>query len=170
MTLVPPVSDGGSPITGYTVVSDPPGGIDGDAGTTALVHTVTGLTNGTPYTFTVTATNAVGPGPASLASNSVTPATVPDAPPAPVAVGGDTLATVTVAPPVSDGGSPITGYTVISDPPGGIDGDAGTTALVHTVTGLTNGTPYTFTVTATNSVGTGAASAASNVVTPNPPS
>lgn len=169
VTFVAPASDGGSPITGYTVISDPPGGIDGDAGTTGLVHTVTGLVNGTPYTFTVTAINLVGTSAASKASNSVTPATVPGAPSAPVAVGGDSSAIVTLVPPVSDGGSPITGYTVISDPAGGIDGNAGTTALVHSITGLTNGTPYTFTVTATNSVGAGAASAASNIVTPNPP-
>ena len=36
--------------------------------------TVTGLTNGDSYTFTVLATNVLGAGPESLASNPVTPA------------------------------------------------------------------------------------------------
>jgi hypothetical protein len=39
--------------------------------------TVTGLSNGTSYTFTVRATNAIGTGPASAASNSVTPVAPP---------------------------------------------------------------------------------------------
>ena len=38
-----------------------------------LSATVTGLTNGTAYTFTVKATNATGTGPASTASGAVTP-------------------------------------------------------------------------------------------------
>ena len=37
---------------------------------------MTGLTNGTAYTFTVTATNAVATGPASAASNSITPSAI----------------------------------------------------------------------------------------------
>ncbi len=166
VTFVAPTDSGGSAITGYTVTSLPAGGVDSDAGSLALSHVITGLTSGTPYTFTVTAANSSGTGPASAPSNSVALPTVPTAPLAPVAVGGDASATVTFVAPLSDGGSPITGYTVTSDPAGGIDDDAGTTGLVHNISGLVNGTPYTFTVTATNLVGASAASKASNEVTP----
>jgi len=55
-------------------------------------------------------------------------------------------------------------YKVISSP--GVFTAIGTTSPI-TTTGLTNGTTYTFTVTATNSFGTGAASVSSNTVTPN---
>jgi hypothetical protein len=58
-------------ITGYTVTSSP-GGITATGSSSPI--TVTGLTTGTAYTFTVRATNATGTGPASAASNSVTPA------------------------------------------------------------------------------------------------
>jgi hypothetical protein len=53
-------ASGGSAITGYTVTSNPAGGVDSDAGSTALLHTVAGLTNGTVYTFTVLVTCPVG--------------------------------------------------------------------------------------------------------------
>ena len=81
--------------------------------------------------------------------------TYPDAPTGVAAMAGNTQATVTFTAPVNDGGSAITGYTVTSIPGGGTDSNAGSTALSHIVTGLTNGTPYTFVVTATNLVGPG---------------
>jgi hypothetical protein len=161
-----PSSNGGSPITGYTVTSNPAGGTDSNAGTTSTSHVVTGLTNGTAYTFTVVATNAAGAGPASAPSSSVTPRTVPDAPTSASASPGNLKATVTFTAPSSDGGSAITGYTVTSNPAGGVDSNGGSTSTSHLITGLTNGTAYTFTVVAMNAAGASAASAASNSVTP----
>jgi hypothetical protein len=145
-------------------VTSSPGGFTGTG--TASPITVTGLTNGTVYTFTVTATNAIGTGLASAASNSITPAavTVPGAPTIGAATtAGEAQATVSFTAPASNGGSAILHYTATSSP-GGFTGTG--TASPITVTGLTNGTPYTFTVTATNAIGTGLASAASNSVTP----
>jgi hypothetical protein len=65
-----PASDGGSPVTSYTVTSAPDGVT---CVTTGSGCSVSPLTNGTPYTFTVVANNAVGPSPASDPSNEVTP-------------------------------------------------------------------------------------------------
>jgi hypothetical protein len=98
--------------------------------------------------------------------SALTQATVPAPPIIGVAFPGNAQATVTFTPPASDGGSVITGYTVTSSPAGGIDIDAGTTSLSHQIDGLINGTSYTFTVTATNAVGTSEPSVASNSVTP----
>ena len=86
---------------------------------------------------------------------------------APTAITGTrssaTSATVSWTAPGTDGVAPISGYTVKSS-----GGQTCTTAgtVTCTVTGLTTGTAYTFTVTATNSVGTGPSSVASNSVTP----
>ena len=75
---------------------------------------------------------------------------------------GDTQASIYFSPPVSDGGSPITGYSVSSS--------LGTTApslsIPITISGLTNNTPYTFTVTALNANGLGTPSTPSYSVTP----
>jgi hypothetical protein len=159
-----PPFDGGSPITQYTVTASP-GGATATVDGSTLSTNVTGLTNGTSYTFTVTATNAIGTGPASAPSNSVTPATTPDAPTNVSATGGVSSAQVSWSAPGFNGGSPITQYTVTSSP-GGITATVNGSTLTANVTGLTNGTTYTFTVTATNAVGTGPASSASNQVTP----
>ena len=76
-----PASDGGSAIVGYTVTASPGGRTCTTTG--AISCTVTGLTNGTAYTFTVTATNATGTSAASADSSAVTPAAAPT-PPAPI--------------------------------------------------------------------------------------
>jgi hypothetical protein len=87
----------------------------------------------------------------------------PDAPTIGTATGGNTTASVTFTAPSNVGGSAITGFTVISSP-SGITG-TGTSSPV-TVSGLTNGTAYTFKVLATNSYGNSVLSSASNSVTP----
>ena len=154
-----PVSDGGSVISQYTVTSSPDGITATTSGTSV---TVTGLTNGTSYTFAVTATNSVGTGSASGASSAVVPATVPGSPTAVSAVGGNAQATVSWTAPTFNGGSAITQYMVTSSP-GNLT--ATTTGVSATVTGLTNGTQYRFEVTATNSEGNSLASNPSNAVT-----
>jgi hypothetical protein len=88
--------------------------------------------------------------------------TKPDAPTGVTATsGGDASTTVSWTAP-SDGGSPITLYTATSN--AGQTCSSATTSC--SVTGLTNGTSYTFTVTATNSIGTSDPSSASSAATP----
>jgi len=110
-----PESTGGTPIKGYTVTATPGG--DTCETKSALTCVVRDLVNGTDYTLTVTATNAVGTGAASEPSATVTPATVPSAPTGLAADPGDGQVTVSWAAPAT-GGSPITGYTVTATPGG----------------------------------------------------
>jgi titin len=159
VTWTAPSNTGGKPVLLYTVIASP-GGKETEVTTTTA--TVTGLTNGTSYTFTVLATNAIGASAFSEFSNAVTPSTRPEAPTDVVAVRGDGQATITWTAP-SDGGNPITGYRVVSNP-GGIE--VTSTTATATVTGLTNGTNYAFTVFASNVVGESVASHSSNLVMP----
>ncbi|MEI8051122.1 MAG: fibronectin type III domain-containing protein [Actinomycetes bacterium] len=167
----------GSAITGYTVtatdVSNQGSATSKSTCTTngATTCTISGLTNGDAYSFDVTATNGVGVSPASASSALVTPAGPPGAPTNVAGRPGDARVAVVWSPPNSNG-SAITGYDVtaqdVTDSNSSTNGATCTTtgATICTFTGLTNGDSYTFTVTATNGVGTGASSASSAQVTP----
>jgi len=87
----------------------------------------------------------------------------PSAPTGLSAVAGDGEATLTWTPPSA--GAPITNYTVVASP-GGATTTVSAVVPAATITGLTNGTAYTFTVAATNAIETGPASTASAAVTP----
>ena len=69
-----PPPNGGFPVTGYTVRAAP-GGQSCTWSSGPLSCTVNGLTNGTAYTFSVVATNLIGPSPVSASSSAVTPVT-----------------------------------------------------------------------------------------------
>jgi hypothetical protein len=164
-----PGSDGGSPITGYDVTRYAAGlapvttSVVG-AGTEA---TISGLANGTTYTFRVAATNAIGTSAQSADSNPVTPRRLPDAPTSVSATAGAGQATVNWSTPASDGGSPITGYAVTRYVAGVAQGTNNVGAVTQTIVGgLTNGTTYTFRVAAKNIAGTGPESTNSNAVIP----
>jgi len=162
-----PLTDGGLPITGYTVtpyVADSPQTPQTFPGTSTSA-VATGLTNGTMYTFTVNAVDANGAGPPSDPSASVTVG-VPSAPGAVSAVSsGSGRAALTWLAPTSTNGAKITAY-ILAPFLGGVPQPQqlvppGTTG---TATGLTNGYDYTFEVAAMSNRGTGAFSAPTDPV------
>ena len=149
-----PASTGGSPITGYVATASPGGST---CSATSAGCTVTALANGTAYSFTVVASNAVGPGSASngLSATPVAPASVPGAPTLNSATAGVASVALSWSAPASNGGSTVIDYTATASPGGAICTTAG---LGCTVSGLSNGVSYSFTVTARNAIGSGGAS------------
>ena len=135
---------------GGTTFSDIPNSAHGQ--TNATGYTVTGLTNGTEYTFKLRARNNSGEGAASTAT--ATPRAPPDAPDGLSATAGDGQVTLSWT---NWGDNTIWKYQVSTD--GGsnytdINGSSWTTTT-HTVTGLSNGTQYTLALRAVNAYGNG---------------
>jgi hypothetical protein len=137
---------------------------------------VGGLCAQVAYTITLTASNAVGTGLASAASNPVValPAQVPAAPLITSVLGRTASLLVSWSAPDDDGGSPITGY-VLSATAGTqtVTVDRSASAIQATVTGLTNATLYSLQLLASNAVGNSPPAAGSGTPTaaypPGPP-
>ncbi|UCD92566.1 MAG: right-handed parallel beta-helix repeat-containing protein [Methanobacteriota archaeon] len=153
-----PSSDGGSPITNYTIYrGTTPGGetLLTTVGN-VLNHTDTGLTNGITYFYQVAAVNSIGEGPRSSEANA-TPSYLPSSPEKIQTSPANQEVKLDWNPPSSNGGSSVTNYRIYR---GDISG--GETFLVeignittHSDTGLTNGQTYYYQVSAVNGVGEG---------------
>ncbi|MFL6239147.1 MAG: fibronectin type III domain-containing protein [Actinomycetes bacterium] len=148
-----PSDDGGAPIQNYTATATPHGGgtpMNGDvSGTTA---TFAGLTNGTLYDVTITATNPVGT--SSAGTTSGTPYTTPGAPASVHRVAGNRSVTVTWTAPSDNGGNTVTGYKLTAQP-GNLSVTVGASVHSHQFTGLTNDVPLHVNVATTNQAGDG---------------
>ncbi len=152
----------GNPISGYTVTSSPGGYTCTTSG--ELTCAVTGLTNGTAYTFSAVANSVSGNSATSNPSAAVTPCTTPGTPTSLEATPGESAMTLSWTAPTSNGGVALTDYTVqyreLNAPTWTTLADATSTVTTATVTGLTVGTTYEFRVAALNAVGSGSYTAA----------
>jgi hypothetical protein len=137
---------------------------------TSSTYTLVDADVGNPIRCVVTGTNSYGNSSANSNSTANVSPSVPGSPTIGTATAtGESTATVSFTAPASNGGSTILSYTATSSP-GSLTGtltQAGSGTI--SVIGLTPSTSYTFTVTATNSLGTGNPSAASNSITTNAP-
>ncbi|MCY9591144.1 S-layer homology domain-containing protein [Paenibacillus chitinolyticus] len=138
--------------------------LQGETNATLNIPVVSQGMNG--YKYRVVVSGTVGQ-PVTSTEAVLTVYTVPSEPTNVTATAGDGQAVVSFTAPVSDGGTAITGYEVTASPG---DKVVSGTASPITVTGLANGTAYTFTVKALNAAGGSAASVPSNSVTPYAPS
>ena len=157
---------GDAPVS-YLVVSGAlPPGITLNTSTGVISGTTPSIASSTTYNFTVRSTDAQNQDTNRVFSITVIAISAADAPTIGTATStGQTTATVAFTAPANNGGSAITSYTATSSP-GGITGTLSQAGSgIINITGLTAGTSYTFTVTATNSIGTSSSSLASNSIT-----
>ena len=163
---------GGSTITRLEFALDDTTAVDDSTTSLSSPYTLSNLSPGTAYTVYMRAVNAVGTGPWSAPQGFVTssppippPVYPPGAPTELTAVAGDASADVSWVAPSDSGSYPMSNYQVTSAP-GGRSCLVSVPALTCEVSGLANGTSYTFTVRALNGAGWGSDSAPSNAVTP----
>jgi len=172
-----PVSDGGSPLTGYTIYR---GTISGDLSLVAsvgnvLAYTDTDLANGMMYYYQVAAVSVIGEGQRSGEVSATPQGAPPAAPSAPLNLAGTAgsgQVALTWQAPASDGGSAILGYRIYrGTAPGGLTflvqvGDT----LTYVDAGLAGGQIYYYAISAVNGIGEGPLSGQAMVALPTTPS
>ena len=170
-----PLGDGGARIRSYEVIEV--GSTNVSSKSLAIVATsfpikaqqsakITGLIPGQDYRIAIRAINAIGVSPLSQSSAAFLAPTLPGAPSITSAVANSNNSVlITYSPTSSDGGSPITGYTITASPGGMQSTFIATDSKSHTFTGLSALITYTFTISATNIVGSSLASAPSKQIT-----
>jgi chitodextrinase len=155
VSWLPPSNDGDSPILDYKVSWN-----SGTQSCSSSPCTITGLVNGTAYSFQVVARNEIGDSAASGSSQTVIPAATPDAPTSLTVARSSMSATLRWETPANNG-SAITGYKV-----SWTNGTQTCSSSPCLITGLVNGTSYTFKVNARNGLGESPDSESSPSVTP----
>jgi len=154
---------GHSQIIGYTAIAFP-GGVKTEVlNPNASNITITGLSDNTYYTFSVTANNSEAPSANSVSSVAMLTDGYPPAPAISYAVyTSNTTANIVYTAPTYNGNSVITSYTAVSNV-GGITATVSTANSGNIlVTNLPNNITYGFTVYATNQYGSSVPSNISN--------
>jgi titin len=160
-----PASNGGAAITSYkvTCTSSNAGATRTNTGASSPI-VVSALTNAKTYTCKVVAVNGVGTGVSSAASSSFVAANVPDAPKIGALTRGSNAVTVAFVAPNSEGAA-VTSFTVTCTSSNGGTTQSNTGAASPIIVStLDNAKTYSCSVTATNAMGTGNASARSTFV------
>jgi hypothetical protein len=150
VTFLPPPSDGGAPVTNYTVTASPGGATAGGPSSPVVVA---GLADGTQYTFTVTDDNAFGTSVPSAPTLAVTPLAAPAATSAPVITGSPVIDnTLTASPGSWSGSTGAFSYQWFDCAAGSGDCSeiANATAASYTVSPLDSGDQIAVLVTAVN--------------------
>jgi subtilisin family serine protease len=170
-----PTFDGGSTVTNYVIEYTINDGVSwttwSEPTGNGINRTITGLTDGVPHKFRISARNAIGTGPPSEVSDAYTPLTptTPGRPLNAVATANTGQVGLDWDTPTSDGGAPITDYLIEYSSNSGSTWttyvDTVSTATIATIRSLPVGISVLFRVSAINSRGTGAASLNSNSIT-----